>query len=176
MDLFSLSPSGGAGGIVEKLDVTIGSVSSASRSANNILIENTSSYWNSSGSIPHWFDLNLPDDCLISEVVMLTNDYESYSPQTVNVIIDGCTVRSGVELRTVEEWVTIASEDDLKMAGCRQGRVLRIEVTKNHQGDVTVKWLVLKCSVLPMLSKQTLKMKEPTKISTGKRSINTFYK
>ena len=140
IDLFVASSSGNmSSGALEKLDISIGSVSSANRSATNMLTESTSNYWNSSGSIPHWFEVNLPDGCTVSEVILLTNDYESYSPQTINVIIDGCTVRSGIELRAVEEWVTIASDDDLKLAGCKQGRVLRIEITKNHQGGCDCK-------------------------------------
>ena len=48
------------------------------------------------------------------KVQILVHDYDSYSPQVVDVLMDGATVKAGVELGVEDEWVTLAGEDDFR--------------------------------------------------------------
>lgn len=122
-----------------EMDIQISKTSSANKHAANMLTAEPSSYWQSSGSLPHWFEITIPESFIWTEILLLTHDFESYSPQTINVKMDATMIKEKIKLETKSEWVTLATLADFKAAGSPSGNVIRLEVTKNHQGGCDCK-------------------------------------
>lgn len=70
----------------------------SSSSEGNMLLDGGDKYWESNGSKPHWFELDIAEGNVWTDLMLFTYNYESYSPATVNVKVGSTVVKSGINL------------------------------------------------------------------------------
>lgn len=82
------------------LQIEVSKVSStnSTNSGSNMLTEDTSTFWQSSGSKPHWFELVVPDGIIWTDVMIFSHDYGSYSPICCNVKVGETVIKSDVSV------------------------------------------------------------------------------
>lgn len=113
---------------------------SSGRNANNMATDDTSTYWESSGSIPHHFEVAVPPGSECSQLFMQTHDHDSYSPNRVRIMV-GATASSLVlvkemPLNKVTEWVNLLTDKEAAAVGVPKPRVVRVMILSNHSGGL----------------------------------------
>jgi hypothetical protein len=124
-------------------------VSSNPAGANKLLDGNPRTYWQSSGSCPHWIKLFVKDDGLdVSALgIILSSEDQSYCPLKVTIYVG--KTESDLEILSSMNVAPVASQPfavDISLNSHDQMHVIKISIDSNQQGgcDTRVRGVFLK--------------------------------
>jgi hypothetical protein len=91
------------------LQIEVSKVSStdSGHSGSNMLTEDPATFWQSNGSIPHWFELVVPDGIIWANVMIFAHDYGNYSPVRFDVKVGNTKIKSDVNIERCKKYTIL---------------------------------------------------------------------
>ena len=110
---------------------------SSGSSKSNLVTSDTSEYWQSNGSKPHWIQITVPSGSSYPSLQHYVIDHESYSPKDLSVYV-GTSASSLSKVKDMElsksgGWTTLLSSSEMRSSSSSSSpQVLKIEIRSNH--------------------------------------------
>ena len=121
------------------LSIEIGECSSGDTLKNNLLDE-TTSYWETSGHKPHWFVIELPAGATWSSIDLFCQAYPNYyTAEKCTLNINGCSVVVDKDIK-YNGWTTLISRPGREIQGLESEDSIKIELSNASGGtDIRVR-------------------------------------
>ena len=111
-------------------------VSSGASSSSHLLnTNNFDSYWESSGSKPHWMKVSVPSDMAWGSVQLYLSDWGSYSPEKLRLSLGDKVVKAKFGIPKSGGWVTVFNIEELQEEMVESAvNNIKIEILENYEG------------------------------------------
>ena len=127
----------------QQITLSSEAVTVSTGSGEDIVLNESSSYWESNCSGNHWIEFKVPSEYVVTQFMILVQDHESYSPKDIRILYNGNVVKS-MNLPYNPGWTVLATKDELSADSSTSENLLRMEIKSNHRGGCDSRVTALK--------------------------------